>query len=119
MAMGTLNFKPDPLIHSEVKNRTESDAGVSRCPLLVKSRHRIAAKLSFPVYRRVATIFVPADSKNASSVEMVTIDPHDLQEAQDRDAATRERTNPTDMARQKLRSCRSTMRASVGDDRRP
>ena len=42
-------------------------------------------ELSFPVYRRVATwIFVPA--KSASSVEMVAIDPLDLQEAQDRDA---------------------------------
>ena len=43
--------------------------------------------LSFPVYRRVATmIFVPADSQNSSSVEMVAIDPRDLQDAQDRDA---------------------------------
>jgi hypothetical protein len=42
--------------------------------------------LSFPVYRRVATmIFVPAPSYNASSVEMVAIDPEDLQAAQDRD----------------------------------
>jgi hypothetical protein len=31
-------------------------------------------------------IFVPADSRNTSSVEMVSIDPRDLQEAQDRDA---------------------------------
>jgi hypothetical protein len=43
--------------------------------------------VSFPVYRRVATmIFVPADSQNSSSVEMVAIDPRDLQDAQDRDA---------------------------------
>jgi hypothetical protein len=43
-------------------------------------------ELSFPVYRRVATmIFVPPDCQRASSVEMVTIDPRDLQEAQDRD----------------------------------
>lgn len=42
--------------------------------------------LSFPVYRRIATmIFVPAQSQ-ASSIEMVTIDPLDLQTAQDRDA---------------------------------
>jgi hypothetical protein len=35
--------------------------------------------LSFPVYRRVATmIFVPAPH-GASSIEMVTIDPLDLQ----------------------------------------
>jgi hypothetical protein len=44
--------------------------------------------VSFPVYRRVATmIFVPAQSHEASSVEMVTIEPADLQEAQDRHAA--------------------------------
>jgi hypothetical protein len=44
--------------------------------------------LSFPVYRRISTmIFVPAQSHPASSVEMVTIDPIDLQAAQDRDAA--------------------------------
>jgi hypothetical protein len=45
--------------------------------------------LSFPVYRRVATmIFVPADSRNSSAVEMVAIDPRDLAKAQDRDAET-------------------------------
>jgi hypothetical protein len=45
-------------------------------------------ELSFPVYRRVSTmIFVPGQSNRASSVEMVTIDPHDLQTAQDRDKA--------------------------------
>jgi hypothetical protein len=43
--------------------------------------------LSFPVYRRLATmIFLPAQSHRASSIEMVTIDPLDLQAAQDRDA---------------------------------
>ena len=42
--------------------------------------------LSFPVYRRVSTmIFVPAQSHQASSVEMVAIDPLDLRAAQDRD----------------------------------
>ena len=47
--------------------------------------------LSFPAYRRVSTmIFVPAQSGHASSVEMVPIDPLDLQAAQDRDAAMRE-----------------------------
>lgn len=44
--------------------------------------------LSFPVYRRISTmIFVPAQSHPTLSVEMVTIDPIDLQAAQDRDAA--------------------------------
>src|SRR5919106_1016850 len=40
--------------------------------------------LSFPVYRRVSTmIFVPAISKSA--VEMITIDPIELQTAHDQD----------------------------------
>ncbi len=62
--------------------------GVDR--VLPSGEYRIATdeeliqELSFPVYRRVATmIFVPAAS---SAVEMVSIDPRDLQEAQDRDA---------------------------------
>ena len=43
-------------------------------------------ELSFPVYRRVATmIFVPGICHHASSVEMVTIDPQELQAAQERD----------------------------------
>jgi hypothetical protein len=43
-------------------------------------------ELSFPVYRRMATmIFVPAASYPASSVEMVAIDPQELQAAQERD----------------------------------
>jgi hypothetical protein len=43
--------------------------------------------LSFPVYRRVATmILVPALSSR-SSIEMVTIDPADLSAAIERDAS--------------------------------
>ena len=43
--------------------------------------------LSFSAYRRVLTvIFVPAPS--GSAVEMVTIDPLDLQATQDQDAGT-------------------------------
>ena len=43
--------------------------------------------LSFPVYRRLATMmYVPAQSHRASSIEMVTLDPAALQAAQDRDA---------------------------------
>jgi hypothetical protein len=42
--------------------------------------------LSFPAYRRVSTaIFVPAPS--GSAIELVPIDPLDLQAAQERDAA--------------------------------
>jgi hypothetical protein len=52
----------------------------------VATDEELIQELSFPAYRRVATvIFIPAES-HASSVEMVTIDPRDLQEAQDRDA---------------------------------
>jgi len=41
--------------------------------------------LSFPVYRRVATmIFAPG--RNRASLEMLTIDPDDLQAARERDA---------------------------------
>jgi hypothetical protein len=53
----------------------------------VVTDEELIEELSFPVYRRVATmIFVPADSQNTSSVEMVSIDPRDLREAQDRDS---------------------------------
>ena len=50
----------------------------------VVTDEELIEELSFPVYRRVSTmIFVPAES--ASSVEMVAIDPQDLQAAQERD----------------------------------
>jgi hypothetical protein len=43
--------------------------------------------ISFPVYRRVATmIFVPAQGHGAS-IEMVTVDPLDLRAALERDVA--------------------------------
>jgi hypothetical protein len=52
----------------------------------VVTDEELIQELSFPVYRRMATmIFVPAAS-HSSAVEMVAIDPRDLQEAQDRDA---------------------------------
>jgi hypothetical protein len=45
--------------------------------------------ISFPVYRRVSTmIFVPTPKYGPSSIEMVTIDPVDLQAALDKDAET-------------------------------
>ena len=50
----------------------------------VVTDEELIEELSFPVYRRVSTmIFVPANS--ASSVEMVAIDPQDLEAAQERD----------------------------------
>jgi hypothetical protein len=52
----------------------------------VLTDEELIEELSFPVYRRVATmIFVPAESHHASSVEMVAIDPQELQAAQERD----------------------------------
>ena len=80
--------------------RTSSKTVTFAHPFLLKGVDRILAagdyrivtdeelieELSFPVYRRVATmIFVPAESGSASTVEMVTIDPQDLQAAQELD----------------------------------
>jgi hypothetical protein len=50
----------------------------------VLTDEELIEELSFPVYRRVSTmIVVPTGS--ASSVEMVKVDPQDLQMAQERD----------------------------------
>jgi hypothetical protein len=80
--------------------RTSSKTVTFAHPFLLKGVDRILAAgdyrvvtdeeliegLSFPVYRRVATmIFLPAESGSASTVEMVTIDPQDLQAAQELD----------------------------------
>jgi len=80
--------------------RTSSKTVTFAHPFLLKGVDRILAagdyrvvtdeelieELSFPVYRRVATmILLPAESGSASTVEMVTIDPQDLQAAQERD----------------------------------
>jgi hypothetical protein len=57
----------------------------------VATDEELVQELSFPVYRRLATmIFVPGQSHQASSVEMIAINPYDLQKAQDRDAATQQ-----------------------------
>jgi hypothetical protein len=79
--------------------RTSSKAVTFARPFLLKGVDRMMTagdyrvvtdeeliqELSFPVYRRVATmIFVPAASGHA--FEMVTIDPRDLEDAQVRDA---------------------------------
>jgi hypothetical protein len=53
----------------------------------VVTDEELIQELSFPVYRRVATmIFVPVGTHN-TSIEMATIDPRHLQEALDRDRA--------------------------------
>jgi hypothetical protein len=50
----------------------------------VVTDEELIEELSFPVYRRVATvIFVPGES--TSSIEMVAIDPQELKAAQERD----------------------------------
>ena len=55
----------------------------------VMSDEELIEGLSFPAYHRVSTvIFVPASS--GSAIEMVTIDPLDLQVAQDQDAMPNE-----------------------------
>jgi hypothetical protein len=47
--------------------------------------------LSFPVYHRISTaIIVPEQSHQASTVEMLAIDPRDLQSAEDRDTAAKQ-----------------------------
>jgi hypothetical protein len=47
--------------------------------------------LSFPAYRRLATmIFVPGQA-HSSLMEMINIDPADLQAAQDKDASDADR----------------------------
>jgi hypothetical protein len=81
--------------------RTRSQTVVFSKPFLLKSIGRmlpagdyrvvtdeeLIEELSFPVYRRVSTmIFVPAESHQSSAVEMVAVDPQELQAAQDRDA---------------------------------
>ena len=54
----------------------------------VTTDEKLIESLSFPVYRRVATmIFVPGQGRPSSSVEMFTIDPADLQAAWEKDAA--------------------------------
>ena len=52
----------------------------------VVTEEELIEGVSFPAYHRVSTvIFVPAPS--GSAVEMVTIDPADLEAAQQRDAS--------------------------------
>ncbi len=58
---------------------------------LVVTDESLIQELSFPVYRRVATMMhVPVQSARGSTIQMFNIDPVDLQAAQERDAATPE-----------------------------
>jgi hypothetical protein len=54
----------------------------------VVTDEELIEEVSFPVYRRVATlIFLPADAGEPSSTEMVNVDPVDLAAAHQRDQA--------------------------------
>jgi hypothetical protein len=54
----------------------------------VVTDEELIEELSFPVYRRVATlIFLPVDAHRPSSIEMVNVDPADLAAAYARDRA--------------------------------
>ena len=56
----------------------------------VTTDEELIESLSFPVYRRIATmISVPGQGQRASSLEMFTIDPADLQAAHEKDMAAR------------------------------
>jgi hypothetical protein len=60
----------------------------------VVTEEELIPELSFPVYRRMSTvIYVPLDPHNAS-IEVVSIDPRDLQEALDRDASLNTAESP-------------------------
>jgi len=55
----------------------------------VTTDEELIESLSFPVYRRVATmILVPGQGHWRSSVEMFTIDPAELQAAHEKDSAS-------------------------------
>lgn len=64
----------------------------------VVTEEELIEGLSFPVYHRVSTvIFVPGSTRYASSVEMVPIDPLDLEAAHARDTGSQlavSRTEP-------------------------
>jgi hypothetical protein len=50
--------------------------------------------LSFPVYRRVSTMILVPGQTQASTVEMITIDPRDLQAALARDESHQKNNLP-------------------------
>ena len=62
----------------------------------VTTDEELIESLSFPVYRRVATmILVPGEGHWRSSVEMFTIDPADLQAAQEKDTENASAAGPS------------------------
>lgn len=60
----------------------------------VVTDEELIEEMSFPVYRRLATmILLPADARQ-SSIEMVTVEPADLAAAHERDNAASPPANP-------------------------
>ncbi len=53
----------------------------------VVTDEELIQELSFPVYRRISTMILVPGQSYVSSMEMVTIDPRDLEAAQNRDSA--------------------------------
>jgi hypothetical protein len=53
----------------------------------VMTDEELIEELSFPVYRRVATMILLAADARQSSIEMVTVEPADLAAAHERDSA--------------------------------
>jgi hypothetical protein len=94
---GTLSMKMRTTARTVTFRRSFCLKGVDR--LLPAADYRVVTDeeliegLSFPAYRRVSTaIFVPAET--GCAVEMVNIDPLDLQAAQDQDTAPSEPATP-------------------------
>lgn len=54
----------------------------------VVTDEELIEEISFPVYRRVATMLFVQAAQGASSIAMVAIDPLDLQAALDRDTTS-------------------------------
>jgi len=69
----------------------------------VLTDEELIEELSFPVYRRVATMMLVPASNSSSSMEMLTIDPRDLTSALERDASA----GPFDDAPAKAQPCGS------------
>jgi hypothetical protein len=61
---------------------------------VVVTDEELVEGLSFPVYRRVSTSMIVPAQNRPSSVEMLTIDPRDLEAAQEWDAATDQSSLP-------------------------
>jgi hypothetical protein len=74
---------------SDDRDAHEIDSELAPGEYEVITDEELIRGLSFPVYRRVATlIFLPVDARR-SATEIVPVDPTDLAEAHDRDGTNR------------------------------